>query len=60
MDLHTEQLIQDMVDHRVSTTHGPALAITDEDTDGEEEARPQATRGHQVSSDLPILQLYIK
>ena len=39
-----EQHIRNMVEHRVSTAHVPALAMTDDETDGEEEARSQATR----------------
>ena len=34
-----------MVEHRVRTAHLQELAITDDEADGEEEARPQAPRG---------------
>ena len=44
-DLHMEQHVWNMVEHRVRTAHIPALAITDDEADGEEEARPQAPRG---------------
>ena len=39
-----------MVEHRLSTAHHPALAITDDETEGEEEVRPQATSGATSSS----------
>ena len=45
MDLHTEQHIRDMVEHRVRTANVPALAITDDEADSEEKVRPQAHRG---------------
>ena len=45
MDLHTEQFVQDRVKHQVRAAHVPALAITDDDADSEEEERPQAPRG---------------
>ena len=44
IDLHMEQHVRNMVEHRVNTAHVPALAMTDDETDGEEEARPLATR----------------
>ena len=44
MDLHTEQHVPNMVEYRVSTAHVPALAITDDEADGEEEARPHAPK----------------
>ena len=40
IDLDTEQHIRNMVEHHVSTAHVPALAYTDDETEGEEEARP--------------------
>ena len=45
MDLLTENHIRNMVKHRVSMAHVPALAVTDDEMDGEEEVRSQASRG---------------
>ena len=45
IDLDTEQHVRNIVEHRVSTAHVPALAITDDETDGEEEGRSLANQG---------------
>ena len=39
IDLDTEEQVQLRVEHRARTAHTPALAITDDETDGEEEGR---------------------
>ena len=44
-DLLMENHIWNMVEHWVSTAHAPALAITDDEMDGEEEVRSHASRG---------------
>ena len=45
IDIDTEQHIRNMVEHWLGTAHVPALAMTDDETDGEEEGRSLATRG---------------
>ena len=45
MDLLMQNRIWNMVEHRVNMAHVPALAMTDDEMDGEEEVMPQASRG---------------
>ena len=47
-DSDMEQSLRNMVEHRVSTAHHPALAITEDETDGEMEV--QTSRGATSSS----------
>ena len=45
IDLNTEEQVWMLVEHRARTAHTPALAITDDEMDGEAEGRMLATRG---------------
>ena len=45
IDVNTEEQVRMRVEHRARTAHTPALAITDDEMDGEEEGNMLTTRG---------------